>query len=423
MAVAVTLWGVAALLGIAVLGVAAQRTAIGSRLIYSACLLVCLVILVRRVRRSSWLGAGQVEPLQLPVGLPWIGARFAIDALAAFFLAVVNLGAAAASLYALGYGEHEKTPGRVLPFYPAFLAGMNLVILAADAFSFLFAWEFMSLTSWLLVMTYHHDSDNRRAGYIYIVMASFGTLALLLAFGLLAGPVGSYAFADMRGAAGCRLATRTGARARAVGSRLQGRDRAAPRVAAARTPGRAEPCLGVDERRHDQGGDLRLHSHRIRSAGAAGVVVGQRGGGARQRHGRARRAPCRHAARPQAAAGLQHRRECRHHLRWAGIGSCLQGERHDRSGSARLHGGAASRSQSLPLQELAVLRRGSRARLHGRARHREAWRPHSSDAVDGVRLLGRLRRHLRAAAAQRVRLRVAGLPGRLAQSRSPRNGD
>jgi len=30
-------------------------------------------------------------------------------------------------------------------------------------------------------------------------MASFGTLALLLAFGLLAGPDGGYAFASMRG--------------------------------------------------------------------------------------------------------------------------------------------------------------------------------------------------------------------------------
>jgi formate hydrogenlyase subunit 3/multisubunit Na+/H+ antiporter MnhD subunit len=201
MAAAVTLWGVAALLGIAVLGVAAQRMAFASRLIYFACLLVCLTILFAACRELL-LHAGHVESLQLPVGLPWIGAHFAIDALAAFFLAVVNLAAAAASLYALGYGKHEKTPGRVLPFYPAFLAGMNLVILAADAFSFLFAWEFMSLTSWLLVMTYHHDPDNRRAGYIYIVMASFGTLALLLAFGLLAGPVGSYAFADMRGAQG-----------------------------------------------------------------------------------------------------------------------------------------------------------------------------------------------------------------------------
>ena len=82
----------------------------------------------------------------------------------------------------------RQSPGRVLPFYPAFLAGMNLVVLAADAFTFLVAWEFMSLTSWALVMAHHEDAENRRAGYVYIMMASFGTLALLLAFGLLAGP-------------------------------------------------------------------------------------------------------------------------------------------------------------------------------------------------------------------------------------------
>jgi formate hydrogenlyase subunit 3/multisubunit Na+/H+ antiporter MnhD subunit len=199
MAIAVALWGVAALLGIALLGIPAQRLAVGSRLIYLGCLLACFAIFVAA---CGWLvtpGSAQ-EYLRLPIGLPWVGAHFVIDSVSAFFLCVVNLGAAAASLYALGYGQHEETPGRVLPFYPAFLAGMNAVVVAADAFSFLFAWEFMSLSSWALVMVYHQDADNRRAGYIYIVMASFGTLALLLAFGLLAGPAGSYTFADMRGA-------------------------------------------------------------------------------------------------------------------------------------------------------------------------------------------------------------------------------
>ena len=86
-----------------------------------------------------------------------------------------------------------------MPFYAAFLAGMNLVVLADDAFTFLVAWEFMSLSSWALVMAHHQDADNRRAGYIYIVMASFGTLCLLLGFGLLAGGSGGYAFAEMRG--------------------------------------------------------------------------------------------------------------------------------------------------------------------------------------------------------------------------------
>ena len=112
--------------------------------------------------------------LTLPLGLPWLGAHFRVDALAAFFLLVANLGGAAASLFALGYGRHEQAPLRVLPFYPAFLAGMNLVVLADDAFTFLLSWEFMSLTSWALVMAHHRVSDNARAGYIYLVMASAG---------------------------------------------------------------------------------------------------------------------------------------------------------------------------------------------------------------------------------------------------------
>ena len=138
--------------------------------------------------------------MTLPVGLPWLGAHFRLDALAAFFLVVVNLGGAAASLYGVGYGRHEPTPHRVLPFFPAFLAAMNLVVLADDAFSYLLCWEFMSLASWALVMAHHRESDNAKAGYIYLLMASFGTLALLLGFGLLAGPAADYGFAAIRAA-------------------------------------------------------------------------------------------------------------------------------------------------------------------------------------------------------------------------------
>jgi hydrogenase-4 component B len=113
---------------------------------------------------------------------------------------VINLGGATASLYGLGYGRHEPAPSRVLPFYPAFLAAMNLVVLADDAFTFLLSWEFMSLVSWALVMAHHRVRDNTQAGYVYLVMAGFGTLSLLLAFGLLAGPDGGYGFVAIRAA-------------------------------------------------------------------------------------------------------------------------------------------------------------------------------------------------------------------------------
>ncbi|MDR3408685.1 MAG: hydrogenase 4 subunit B, partial [Methylovirgula sp.] len=125
--------------------------------------------------------------ITLPLGLPWLGAHFRLDALAAAFLLIVNFGAAGVSLYALGYGEHEPEPGRVLPFYPVFLAAMNLVVIAADAYSFLLAWELMSLASWALVVARHRTAGNLRAGYIYLLMASAGTFALLFCFGLLAG--------------------------------------------------------------------------------------------------------------------------------------------------------------------------------------------------------------------------------------------
>ncbi len=186
----VLLIGVAVLLGGSLLSLLPLSRESKSSVIYGGCFATCLVL-----SAMALVGvAGDASSAVLPLGLPWLGAHFHLDALAAVFLVIVNLGGAAASFYALGYGAHEHEPMRVLPFYPAFLAGMNLVILAADAYSFLFSWELMSLASWALVMAHHRDAGTTRAGYVYLMMASFGTFALLLAFGFLAGPGGAFAF-------------------------------------------------------------------------------------------------------------------------------------------------------------------------------------------------------------------------------------
>jgi formate hydrogenlyase subunit 3/multisubunit Na+/H+ antiporter MnhD subunit len=192
----VLLWCTLILLATAVIAVLLKSNRLASPIVYGATAIVCAVACGVA---GTGIGAMRSAAVVLPLGLPWIGANFLVDPLSAFFLAIVNLGGLAASIYALGYGRHEQSPHRVLPFFPAFLAGMNLVLLAADAFSFLVSWEFMSLASWALVLSHHRDEDNRRAGYVYILMASLGTFALLLAFGLLAGPEGHYAFAAMRG--------------------------------------------------------------------------------------------------------------------------------------------------------------------------------------------------------------------------------
>jgi hydrogenase-4 component B len=58
----------------------------------------------------------------------------------------------------------------------------------------------MSLTSWALVVANHREAENRKAGHVYLLMAATGTMALLFAFGGLAGAAGNYGFDAMRNA-------------------------------------------------------------------------------------------------------------------------------------------------------------------------------------------------------------------------------
>ena len=185
---------VAALLALAVLAAFTARVGAARSAIYAGCVLACAALLWIGI---ASLGAG-VTRLKLPLGLPWIGVNLRLDPLAAAFLALIGLGGAGACCYAIGYGRHDTDPGRVVPFVPAFLAGMTLVVLADDAFVFLFSWELMSLTSWALVMAHHREPESARAGHVYLIMAVFSGLTLLLAFGLLAGSSGNYAFDAIR---------------------------------------------------------------------------------------------------------------------------------------------------------------------------------------------------------------------------------
>ena len=229
-----------------------------------------------------------------------------------------------------GYGRHEPEPGRVLPFFPAFLAGMNLVVLADDAFTFLLTWEFMSLTSWALVMAHHRQPGNARAGYIYLLD---GERRYAVAAPELWSPGGSsrrlrvrrdtqYPAVHLRCLGGSRLGV--------ARRRLQGRARATPRLAAARASGRAEPRVRAHERCHDQGRGVRLRSHRLRPDGTAHLVVGWRRAPLRRRQrgpGRPARAD---GARSQASARVSHGREHRHHFHRARSWTGIRGQRHAR---------------------------------------------------------------------------------------------
>ncbi len=125
-----------------------------------------------------------VSPLGLP-GLPFHGR---LDALSGLFLLLFGVTACAISLDLAGYRarEHYPVASRIGLQYHILLASLALVFVAADAYSFLIAWEVMALSSYFLVVTDHHTPVVRSAGFLYLLIAHVGALAILAAFAILA---------------------------------------------------------------------------------------------------------------------------------------------------------------------------------------------------------------------------------------------
>jgi hydrogenase-4 component B len=131
-----------------------------------------------------------VNTMILPVGLPNLPFHLRLDPLAGFFLVVVGLLSFFVSIYSIGYvkgylGHRPVTSLAV--FYCLFIAGMLLVVLADDALCFLVAWEIMAAASYFLVMFENERAENRKAALLYLVIAHIGAIAILLAFGIMAG--------------------------------------------------------------------------------------------------------------------------------------------------------------------------------------------------------------------------------------------
>jgi len=147
--------------------------------------------------------AGQVNISgQLPFGLPWLNWHVRLDALSGFFLSVIGLGLVAVSLFGPAYVrdyEHGKYPLWALALPTGlFVAGMEMVLIADDAFFFMIAWELMSVASYFLVVYEHENPSNRRAGFLYLLMAEIGALFIILAYGVLAGFGEGFTFEAMR---------------------------------------------------------------------------------------------------------------------------------------------------------------------------------------------------------------------------------
>jgi formate hydrogenlyase subunit 3/multisubunit Na+/H+ antiporter MnhD subunit len=190
---------IAAWLAIGTLGLFRPRNLTFIRALFPAGATVGLALAVI----AGWAIDAPPSTTVLPLGLPDLPFHLRVDALSAFFLLLLGAAGAAISLFSTGYfrASEGTSPGLVCFEFHVFLATMALVLVADDAYLFMVAWESMALSSFFLVTTEHRIPEIRRAGFLYLVIAHVGALAILLCFGVLQGGTGDYTFASMRSVA------------------------------------------------------------------------------------------------------------------------------------------------------------------------------------------------------------------------------
>ena len=136
-----------------------------------------------------------------PIGIALVDVR--VDALSALFLVALGIVGIAASVFGVGYHGHGPAGrDRTEAAFPVFLLSLALVFASGDVFAFLFAWEVMALSSAALVFGARPDAAVARAGYFYLAVTHLATAAIVVAFAVLAAAAGASDFASLAATTG-----------------------------------------------------------------------------------------------------------------------------------------------------------------------------------------------------------------------------
>lgn len=146
------------------------------------------------------LRGGPVPAAALPGSLPGGVWSFGLDALSAWFLLPVLGVGACAGAFGTGYLDSERGHRSVAATHALFallLVGLTGVVAAQSVMPFLWAWEIMAISAYLLVMHEHEQAEVRRAGLIYIVLTHLSTLALIGMFAALRAHAAGSTFIEL----------------------------------------------------------------------------------------------------------------------------------------------------------------------------------------------------------------------------------
>jgi formate hydrogenlyase subunit 3/multisubunit Na+/H+ antiporter MnhD subunit len=174
------------------------RPALASRLLYPLGALAGLALAFTALLHFG----SPPERRVLAIGLPDLPFHLRRDALTDLFMLLTGAAATGISIFSAGYFRRDasRVPGLLCLQYHLFLASMGMVLLADDAYSFMVAWETMALSSYFLVTTEHRVPAIRSAGFLYLLIAHVGAIAILLSFGVMQGGSWQFTFDAMRAA-------------------------------------------------------------------------------------------------------------------------------------------------------------------------------------------------------------------------------
>ena len=185
-------------------------------------MLVALVIFLVPKRYKVWVATGVVSLVALAAiavavkafmgesvelakfATPFFGEEsLVVDKLSALLLIIISVASVATVLYSKGYvaGYLERySEAHISMHYTALVTlvvSMMLVVVSSGGFSFLFAWELMTIASFMLILFEAERQEVRRAALNYLVMMHIGFLFLVVGFVMLFNVAGSANFSAL----------------------------------------------------------------------------------------------------------------------------------------------------------------------------------------------------------------------------------
>ncbi len=118
-----------------------------------------------------------------------------LDALSAFFLALLAIVGGASTLYSSAYWtdrHHPVSAPSARAWWILMLLCMTLVLITANGIHFLIAWELFAVAGYFLITSQRSQREVRAAGWLYLGASHAGTLCLFALFTAWAAYTGTW---------------------------------------------------------------------------------------------------------------------------------------------------------------------------------------------------------------------------------------